>query len=130
MAGVQNVEGTLELGGGAQFWVYISPKNDTAKYLKKWKVTFSQGKWSGTISSDNPQQQLKTPGLSGIFKVKVVAAIGPILQPHTLSPGAGCQADIGCNSNCASMVVIVAKPRGTDATYCTTWDAICSRGEE
>lgn len=126
MAGIANISGTLKLGGGAQFWVYISPKNNTAKYLKKWSVTFSQGRWSGTITSANPEQNLQTPGLSGVFKLKVVGTIGPILQPHALSPGAGCNADIGCNSNCSSMVTIVAKAGGTDATYCTTWDAICS----
>ncbi len=66
-----NSTGQLQLGGGAQFWVYLSPQNDTAKMITKWRVTFSQGNWSDSISSDNPTKQIQTPNLSGIFEIKV-----------------------------------------------------------
>jgi hypothetical protein len=36
-------------------------------------------------------------------------------------------ADIGCNTNCASMVGIVANPDGHSANYWTTWDAYCEK---
>lgn len=117
----------LEVGKGAKFWAYISPSNNTAKVVTKWSVTIQQrdGNWIGTITSDNPQQTLQTPGLSGIFNVIVVGS-GPNMKPHQLQVS-GSPPDIGCNSNCASMVGIVANPEGTDATYWTTWDAYCER---
>lgn len=37
----------------------------------------------------------------------------------------GSKPDIGCNTNCASMVGIVATENGSDANYWTTWDAFC-----
>jgi hypothetical protein len=117
-------QGVLKLGGGAQFWVYISPQNNTDKVVTKWSVQFQQGNWTGTINSDRPRQILQTPGLSGIFNVTVNAS-GPNFPSTKLTPGPGCQPNIGCNSNCASMVVIVATPDGKGANYCTTWDAIC-----
>ena len=117
--------GDVVLGNGAQFWAYISPANDTAKYVHDWKVTFTQGNWSGSITSENPEVNLQTPGLSGVFDVTVTAKVGKILQPHQLKPQAGSNPNIGCNSNCASMVGIVAAPGGTDANYWTTWDAYC-----
>lgn len=118
--------GELELGGGAQFWAYISPQNNTAQNVTNWKVTLQQqdGNWTGTITSQNPQQILQTPNLSGIFKVTVVGS-GPNMPEHQLSPKPGSRPDIGCNSNCAAMVLIVSNADGTDANYQTTWDAIC-----
>jgi hypothetical protein len=120
--------GDVTLGNGAQFWVYISPQNDTAQYVHDWTVTFSQqdGDWSGSVSSRDLSPTLQTPGLSGIFNVKVTAKVGAVLQPRTLEPQAGSKPDIGCNSNCAAMVGIVATPGGANANYWTTWDAICN----
>ncbi len=120
--------GTLILGNGAQFWAYISPMNDTAKYVTKWSIKLEQrdGNWSGTITSENPYQTLQTPNLSGIFNV-VVWASGPKLKWQQLSVVQWSPADIGCNSNCASMVGIVATPDGSGANYWTTWDAVCKR---
>ena len=120
---------TLTLGGGAQFWAYISPQNQTSSKVTDWSVTISQDDWSGTITSADPQQQLQTPGLSGIFQVSVTGS-GPDLPEQQLQPQSGSSADIGCNSNCASMVGIVANAEGNGAVYWTTWDAICSRGGE
>lgn len=117
---------SLTVGNGALFWAYISPQNDTAAKVTKWAVTIEQGDWSGMISSDDPQAQLQTPGLSGIFKVTVTGS-GPNMAGMTLSPQAGSSANIGCNSNCASFVGIVANEDGTSAEYWTTWDAFCSR---
>jgi hypothetical protein len=128
MAGVANVKGTLKLGNGAMFWAYVSPQQETSKYVTKWSVTVQQkdGNWAGTITSDNPEQQLQTPGLSGIFTV-IVKASGPKFAEKTLTPKPESKADIGCNSNCAGMIGIVAVPGGADANYWTVWDALCSR---
>jgi hypothetical protein len=122
--------GEIVLGNGAQFWAYISSQNETEKYVKDWSVKFEQqdGNWSGTITSDNPYVNLQTPGLSGLFNVTVTATVGAVLQPRTLSPQAGSKPNIGCNSNCAAMVGIVATPGGANAEYWTVWDAYCKSG--
>jgi len=127
---VAEMKGSLQLGGGAQFWAYISPQNNTEQAVTKWQVTIEQadGNWTGTITSDNPQQQLKTPNLSGLFNVKVTGS-GPKMPQKQLTPQSGSKPNIGCNSNCAAMVGIVATPDGTGANYWTVWDALCSRGE-
>lgn len=126
MNGQPNVEGDLKLGGGAQFWAYISPQGETSRYITKWKVAISQqdGSWAGVIDSDNPQKTLQTPGLSGIFNVDVWAS-GPNLPETKLTPLPDSKPDIGCNSNCWGMVGIVAKDGGKAANYWTVWDAIC-----
>lgn len=128
MSGLANVKGPIEFGVGAQFWAYISPQNETSKYVTKWEVVIEQldGNWIGKITSDNPEQQLKTPGLSGIFKV-IVHASGPKFEWKQLSVEDYSKPDIGCNSNCHAMVGIVANEDGTDAKYWTVWDAFCSR---
>jgi hypothetical protein len=118
--------GAIQLGGGAQFWAYISPSNNTAECLTAWSVTVSQGNWSGTINSTDPRQKLQTPNLSGIFQVKVEAS-GRDFPEKPLTPTSYSKPDIGCNSNCAAMIGIVANPDCTDANYWTTWDAVCSR---
>ncbi len=127
MAGPANVEGKLELGGGAQFWAYISPQHETSKNVTKWEVVIEQqdGNWAGKITSDAPQQHLKTPGLSGIFKVTVKAS-GPNFAETTLTNLPDSKPDIGCNSNCFGMVGIVADEDGKGAKYWTVWDAFCS----
>lgn len=113
---------------GCQFWAYISPQNDTKDNVTKWEVTISQkdGNWVGKITSDDPYQQLQTPGLSGVFNVKVVAS-GPKMAEKALTPADYSKPDVGCNSNCKAMVGIVSNPDGTDANYWTVWDAICDR---
>jgi hypothetical protein len=127
---ISEVRGQVEgsLGGGAQFWAYISPQNNTDKVVHHWEVRLQQqdGNWSGTITYENPQQILQTPNLSGLFNVEVTASIAG-LAPRRLTPQAGSKPNIGCNSNCAAMVGIVASPDGMNAYYWTTWDAICSR---
>ena len=124
--------GEVTLGNGAQFWAYISPQNETAKYVHDWTVTISQqdGNWSGSITSKDPYVNLQTPGLSGVFNVKVTAKVGAVLQPRELKPQAGSKPDVGCNSNCAAMVGIVATPGGANAEYWTVWDAYCKSGTE
>ena len=117
--------GELLLGNGAQFWAYVSPSNNTAAFLTSWAVIVSQGDWSGLITSSDPQQQLQTPNLSGIFDVAVVAA-GRGFGAQALSPTSYSKPNIGCNSNCAAMIGLVANPDCTDANYWTTWDAVCS----
>jgi len=117
----------VEQGNGAQFWAYVSPQNETSKYVTRWQVRIEQtdGDWSGIIDSDNPEKILQTPNLSGIFKVTVRAS-GPMFEEKELSVKPGSKPDIGCNSNCTAMVGIVATEGGKDANYWTTWDAICS----
>jgi hypothetical protein len=127
-----NAPETIQLGNGAQFWVYLSPQNDTSKMITTWKVTFSQGNWSGTISSDNPTQQLQTPNLSGIFDIKVELLSGSTGGWREIPAQDGSTNQIGCNSNCSSMVGIVADstnpPIGAiNAHFWTTWDALCRR---
>lgn len=130
--GTANSTGTLVVGKGAQFWVYLSPQNDTAKMIQRWRVIFQQGTWSATISSDNPTEQIQTPGLSGIFDVSVEVMSGSTGTWREVPPQAGSSNQIGCNSNCASMVGIVADstnpPIGSiNAHFWCTWDAFCSR---
>lgn len=128
-----NSSGQLQLGGGAQFWVYLSPQHDTAKMITKWRVTFSQGNWSDSISSDNPTKQIQTPNLSGIFEIKVELLSGSTGTWRQIPPQAGSHNEIGCNSNCASMVGIVADSinpliGAINAHFWTTWDAMCRTG--
>lgn len=127
MKGLVNIEGTITLGKGAGFWAYISPQHETSKNVTKWEVVIQQidGNWYGKITSDNPEKQLQTPGLSGIFKVTVMAS-GPKFEWKKLEPKTGYDPNIGCNSNCYSMVKIVSNEDGADAFYANTWDAICS----
>ena len=120
--------GTLVLGNGAQFWAYLSPSGDTQRAVTKWSVTIQQqnGDWAGTITSENPTQVLQTPKLSGIFNVSVSAS-GPGFPWQELEPQPGSSAEIGCNSNCAAMVGIVATAGGGSANFWTVWDAMCKR---
>lgn len=133
LSGTPNAPDTVQLGGGAQFWVYLSPQNNTKEVVKKWKVIFSQGNWTGSISSDNPQQVLQTPGLSGIFDIQVLEWTGSTLEGQPIPPQPGSRNQIGCNSNCASMVGILADAEPShligapNATFWTTWDAMCTR---
>ncbi|MEM9542710.1 MAG: hypothetical protein AAGA60_24865 [Cyanobacteria bacterium P01_E01_bin.42] len=113
-------------GKGAQFWAYVSPQNDTENMVTQWtvKIEATDNNWVGIITSDNPKEILQTPNLSGIFKVTVTAS-GVKFSEKNLSPTSDSKPDIGCNSNCAAMVGIVATADGTDANYWTVWDALC-----
>ena len=84
------------------------------------------GNWIGKITSQDPQEQLQTPGLSGVFTVEVWGS-GPDIPWQQLQVQSGSNPDVGCNSNCAAMVGIVANEDGTSAEYWTVWDAFCSR---
>jgi hypothetical protein len=125
-----NSPASIQLGNGAQFWVYLSPNNDTSKMITTWRVTFSQGNWSGTISNENPTQQLQTPNLSGIFDIKVELLSGSTGTWREIPAQEGSRNQIGCNSNCSSFVGIVADstspaPGAINAHFWTTWDALC-----
>ncbi len=111
-------------GKGAVFWAYVSPQNQTAKWVNTWTVTVSQGAWSGAITSANPQQEVQSPGLSGRFVVSVTGS-GPDMPQKKLAPKPGGDAGITCHDNCAAMIGIIADPDGKDAHYWTTSDAIC-----
>jgi hypothetical protein len=129
-----NSSGNVQLGNGAQFWVYLSPQNETSKMISTWRVTFSQGNWSDSISSENPTKQIHTPNLSGIFDIKVELLSASTGTWRQIPPQAGSYNEIGCNSNCASMVGIVAgstkPPIGAiNAHFWTTWDAMCKTGK-
>ncbi len=123
---IEEMKKKINLTSGAQFWAYISPQNETSKYVTKWQVKIEQtdGNWVGIIDSDNPMKILQTPNLSGVFKVTVIAS-GPRFNEKKLTPKPDSKPNIGCNSNCAAMVGIVATVGGSDANYWTVWDAFC-----
>ncbi|MEE9407889.1 MAG: hypothetical protein V3V28_07425 [Polaribacter sp.] len=131
MSGLANTENTIILGGGAQFWVYLSPQNNTANVVKGWSVKFSQGSWSDSITSENPTKQIKTNGLSGIFDIEVTELNNSTNPPMRVNipAQAGSVNEIGCNSNCSSFVGIIADEKpllgGANAKFWTTWDALC-----
>lgn len=124
---IHEMKSQVNLGNGATFWGYISPMNDTAKRITKWRIEIQQenGNWADVITSENPYYQPKTPNLSGIFKVKVTAS-GPQMSERVLTNLPDSKPDVGCNSNCAAMIGIVSNADGTDANYWTVWDAFCS----
>jgi hypothetical protein len=127
VAAFNEVGSESDLGGGAYFFVYLSPQGDTKDIVKTWTVTLTQGDWSGTISSDGPPN-LQTDGLSGDFDLRVEWQPQPTepLQVE-LEPCEGTQAGvIGCNDNCASMIGILAESK-EKACYWTTWDAFCKQ---
>jgi hypothetical protein len=111
---------------GAKFVAYISPQNQTKSNVTQWVIHLKQrgGSWEGTITSGG-SMTLQTPGLSGVFDVKVIAS-GPNFSQKQLSPASWSRADVGCNSNCTAMIGIVATPDGKDAHYWTVWDAVCN----
>jgi len=122
---LNQVKASETTGGGAKFLVYISPLNDTPTNVTEWSVTFKQGDWSGTITSKKPTDVLQTPNLSGLFDLEITGS-GPHFTSTTLKPGKGDTVNIGCNSNCLSIVKIVSLPEGKGAYYSPTWDAVCS----
>lgn len=132
MSGLANSSKELKLGNGAQFWVYLSPQNNTANVVKGWSVTFSQGNWSDSITSENPTKQIQTPNLSGNFDIKITEKDFSTNPPREVDIPAQAPSRnvIGCNSNCSSMVGIVADEKpllgGSNAQFWTTWDALCS----
>ncbi len=133
MKGLANTSEQINLGGGAQFWVYLSPQNETKDRVKGWSVTFSQGNWSDTIDANNPTKVIKTPNLSGIFDIEITETDYSTNPPRKVAIPAKPPSTnkIGCNSNCAAMVGIVANEDrivgGVNATFWTTWDALCKR---
>jgi hypothetical protein len=107
-----------DLGGGAYFWVY--PKD-----VKDWTVTLTQGSWSGSMSSDGPQN-LQTDGMSGNFDIQAERREPPSDVVIPIEPCDGGEPVIGCNENCASMITLVAKSPD-EVCYVTTWDAFCKQ---
>jgi hypothetical protein len=110
---------------GAQFWVHISPQHNTEQWIHQWEVRFELGDWSGSISSDNPQEILQTPGLSGIFTVTVTGS-GPNMPRKMLTPLDDNTPQVRCRGNCAAMIGIIAAEEGNDAHFWTVWDALCN----
>ena len=130
-SGIANAASVLKLGGGAQFWAYISPQNNTAELITNWEVIISQGNWTDSITSQNPTKQIQTPELSGLFEVVVKVLSGSTGDWQAIKPLPPSTNQIGCNSNCASMVGIVAEsthplPGSINANFWTTWDALCT----
>ncbi|MGD8564054.1 MAG: hypothetical protein PVG03_16045 [Desulfarculaceae bacterium] len=119
--------GPLHCRNGAQFWAYVTPQNETSKWVTEWSITVSQkdGNWSQTITSDDPHRVIQTPGLSGIFDVTVMVSGPNITTSRRIGALPDSHADVGCNSNCAAMIGIVASQDGSDAHYWTVWDASC-----
>ncbi len=111
---------------GAHFWVSISSKNETAEKLKDWKVVFCHLKtgWIGEINSDNPNQNLFTPGLSGLFSVEAFVT-GPHDEWQKIEAEEGTNPMIGCKKHCASMVEISRKSSSSAFQYSTKWNVLC-----
>jgi len=131
MTALELASDEMKLGGGAKFWVYISPQKNTAEVVQNWIVTFSQGKWKESITSKNPTKTIQTPNLSGEFNLIITKSDASNKLPITvnipaLSPSKNI---IGCNSNCASMVGIIAHEDSSfcsvNARFWTTWNALC-----
>lgn len=122
---LDEVGNNIPLGGGAVFWVYISPQNNTPGVLGSWEVTFKQGDWTGTITSKNPREHIKAPDKDGIFSVSVKGSVKPkeIVAPFPPKPPSTDK--IGCGIKCGSFVGLVADPNGQWVSYWTTWNAIC-----
>jgi hypothetical protein len=121
-------QGQLIVGNGARFWSYLSTEYNTPQFVTEWNIQIQQenGNWTDVISSADPGYEPQTPGLSGIFKLRVTAS-GPNFGTIALSPTSWSKPDIGCHANCAAMIGIVAAPDGKSAQYWTTSDAYCSR---
>jgi hypothetical protein len=127
-ASFNEVASESDLGGGAYFWVYLSPQGNTKDIVKDWTVTLTQGNWSGSINSSQNPPVLQTDGLSGDFDLRVEWRPEPTeplqieVQPcDGTKPGI-----IGCNVNCASMIGLLAESK-EKACYWTTWDAFCKQ---
>jgi hypothetical protein len=125
VASFNDVASESDLGGGAYFWVYISPQGDTKDVVKDWTVTLTQGDWTGSISSDQDPPTLQTDGLSGEFDVRVEWRQPPNDLVVELDPCSDSKPNVGCNDNCAAMIGIVAESR-EKACYWTVWDAFCT----
>lgn len=108
-----NAPKDLHLGGGAQFWGYISGQNNTPNVVTKWKIKLEHttSDWMGEITSDNPMAMLQTPGMFGTFNVTVTAS-GPNFKEKKLEvlydPKIHYRPDIACSPDNAGMIGIVA----------------------
>lgn len=111
---------------GAQFAVYISPSNNTDENLTEWEVTISQGIWSDTITSNNPEVLIQSPGLSGEFGV-VVRGTGPQMSSRQLTNiSSESGPNVNCSVNCSSLIVLRSTDEsGTDTMYYTLSNTIC-----
>ncbi|MGN6815189.1 MAG: hypothetical protein ACTHK3_03780 [Solirubrobacterales bacterium] len=108
-----------ELGGGAQFVMYVSEAVSEAKPKAVFRAHLRQGDWSGTVSSDQNPPILKTDGMSGIFQLKVDYSEPPAeFIAELIGPS-----ELGCNENCFSMVKIDIEDGKLSCS--TTWDAAC-----
>lgn len=109
-----------ELGGGAQFVLYVTAAVTEAKPKAVFRANLSQGNWAGTVSSDQKPPILQTDGMSGVFQLKVDYSEPPA---EFIAPIEG-PSEIGCNENCFSIIEIGIKDG--KLFYETTWDAGCS----
>jgi hypothetical protein len=121
----EEVGSAEELGGGAYFWVYLSPEHETSKVVKDWTVTLTQGDWSASISSDQNPPILKRPDRSGEFGVRVTWRNPPTDVIVELKPSPGSEPGVRCDSGCAAMIGIVAGEGEQMPTYWTVSDAWC-----
>lgn len=119
----------VELGGGAQFWGYLSGMYNTQEIIKDFTITLRHktSDWMGVITyEDYKNGMIKTPGLSGDFQVTVVAS-GTTFEEKQLEladdPTIPHNPDISCNANNAGMIGIVATEDGKDARYWTISNA-------
>jgi len=127
---LNNISDEIKLGGGAKFWVYVSPQKNTAAVVKNWIVTFSQGNWKESITSKNPTKIIQTPNLSGEFNIIITKSDVSSNLPCKINIPAlsSNQNIIGCDSSNASMVGIIAHEDssfcGVNARFWTDWNAL------
>jgi len=127
---LNNISDEIKLGGGAKFWVYVSPQKNTAAVVNNWIVTFSQGCWKESITSKNPTKIIQTPNLSGEFNIIITKSDISNNLPCKVSIPAlpSSNNTIGCDVNNASMVGIIAHDDssfgGINARFWTDWNAL------
>lgn len=119
----------VELGGGAQFWGYLSGMYQTQQIITGFRIELkhTSSDWKGTISyEDYRVGMLKTPELSGDFIVAVYAS-GTGFSEKRLEllddPSIEHNPNISCRADNAGMIGIIAAEDGKDAKYWTVSNA-------
>ncbi len=119
----------LVLGGGAQFWGYLSGQNHSLEIITDFRIVLQHttSDWMGEITySSYTEGMLKTPNLEGKFKVTVYAK-GTTFEETRLEvaddPTIEHNPDIMCRADNAGMIGIIADEDGKGAKYWTISNA-------
>ena len=119
----------VKLGGGAQFWGYLSGMFNTPELVTHFRIILEHttSDWLGCITDeDYTVGMIQTPNLFGEFKVTVYAT-GTTFAEKKLDllddPTIWHNPNIFCDSNNAGMIGIVATEDGKSAKYWTISNA-------